>query len=233
MSDVSQTTTTAQPEALLTNTAEARTTDGTLKDQSATSSTTEKSSTEPEVKVDDTTKPTVPEKYADFTAPKDFQLDAKLVEAATPIFKELGLTQDQAQKLVDWYSQTQIANTKAMDETVNTMRAGWRTQVEKDFSGNLDGVKADIGKMLTAVDEKGNRLISPQLEKDFRAQADLTGSGDHPATIKVLSILAKQINEGTHVEGRGPSPHGQQRNGVDQKPTPAQSMYPNLPTSQR
>jgi len=68
-------------------------------------------------------KPAVPEKY-DFKAPaawseKGWELDTKLIETATPIFKELGLSQDQAQKLVDFYTATsQIGR-------VNESSTGW------------------------------------------------------------------------------------------------------------
>ena len=87
----------------LPNDPAARTADGTLKD--AQTLTTPEPKVEP--KADDKPiAPTVPEKY-DFKAPEGQSLDAALVERATPIFKELGLTQDAAQKLVDFYNASQ------------------------------------------------------------------------------------------------------------------------------
>src|SRR5262245_55633150 len=45
-----------------------------------------------------------PEKYADFKIPDGMAVDAKALEAFTPALRELNLTQDQAQKLVDVYA---------------------------------------------------------------------------------------------------------------------------------
>ena len=39
-----------------------------------------------------------PETYADFTLPEGVELDTALLTDAAPLFKELGLTQEQAQK---------------------------------------------------------------------------------------------------------------------------------------
>src|SRR6266852_5763511 len=41
-----------------------------------------------------------PEKYADFRVPEGFKFDPEALTEAQATFKELGLTQDQAQKLV-------------------------------------------------------------------------------------------------------------------------------------
>jgi hypothetical protein len=52
---------------------------------------------------------------------------------------------------------------------------------------------------------------------------DLTGAGDNPAFIKVFTKMAARMSEGKPVDA-GKPPGGA-------KPTPAQSMYPKLPSS--
>ena len=42
-----------------------------------------------------------PEKYEDFKLPEGMEVNTDLLDKATPVFKELNLTQDQAQKMVD------------------------------------------------------------------------------------------------------------------------------------
>lgn len=144
---------------------------------------------------------------------------------ATPMFKELGLTQTQAQKLVDLYSKIQIANHKASMDAVTAMRSEWRDQVMKsDLGPKLDAVKADIGKALT------NVIKDPVLIGDFKKAMDLTGAGDNPAFIKIFAKFADAVNEGTHVTGQAPSPLGQQATGRVERPSMAQAMYPNLPS---
>ncbi len=203
----------------LPNTLEARTETGELKSQSnlTDGSTTPAPATAAEPA-------TVPEKY-DFKLPDNFKLDEKLLGEATPLFKEMGLPQAQAQKLVDWYAKQQQATAKAADESVTAMRAEWRDQVMKDpaIGPKLDTVRADIGKALTNV-------LGAEGLAEFKAAMDLTGAGDHPAFIRTMMKFAAAVNEGTPVLGAGPSPHGQIANGqANTRPAPAKSMYPNLP----
>lgn len=176
-------------------------------------------------------KPEVPETYTDFTAPEGYTIDPKTLEAATPIFKDLGLSQDQAQKLVDFHTQQMIAAAKAPASEYEATRTTWRAQVDSDpdiksavmdGKAGLDAVKIGISKTLAA-------LGDPALTADFKTAMDLTGAGDHPAFIKAMWKLASFVTEGSHVAGAKPSPHGQTPPGQDTRPSAAKSLYPNLP----
>ena len=92
--------------------------------------------------------PVVPESY-DFRAPEGATLDKSAVDAATPIFKELGLTQDQAQKLVDLYPKITENIVKANNDAYTAMREGWVSELkaDKEIGGKLDHVAAEIGKL--------------------------------------------------------------------------------------
>ena len=46
-------------------------------------------------------KPAVPEEYTDFTLPEGVSADREVIDEFKPLAKELGLPQDQAQKVVD------------------------------------------------------------------------------------------------------------------------------------
>src|SRR5215469_16563160 len=63
--------------------------------------------------------PGAPEAYADFTAPSGRELDADAITAIKPLFKELNLTQAQAQLLVDAYNENAG---KAFDKLYSGMR---------------------------------------------------------------------------------------------------------------
>lgn len=152
------------------------------------------------------------------------------MDAAVPIFKELGLTQDQAQKLVSLHAEQMIAAAKGPESDYNTMRADWVSKVNADpdiKAATMDGktgteaVKLAIGKTLAA-------LGDPALTADFKAAMNLTGVGDHPAFIKAMWKLSEFVTEGKHVGGQGPSPHGQTPPGA-KPPSAAKAMYPNLP----
>lgn len=225
MSDVTVTTetpTTPTMEAPLPNSPEARTEDGSLKSPATTPSTETTTLTTKETP----SKPEgAPEKYETFKAPEGYELGADLIEAATPIFKELGLNQDAAQKLVDFYAKQQMDAAKAPETAYKAMRDGWRGDVMKD-STLSDGkalrpeISESIGKLI-------NSLPADQAAK-FREVMDTTGVGDNATMIRALAEWSKNFVEPKHVAGGGPSPHGQKSPGASERPTAASSMYPNL-----
>ena len=143
------------------------------------------------------TAPAVPEKY-DFKAPEGQSLDAALVEKATPIFKELGLSQDAAQKLVDFYNDQAQATTKL----VNDMRAEWREATNKlpeVAEKGSDAATALMGRAKATLFEN-----DPKGQKAFDDAMNLTGAGDHPDIVRAWLRVAARITEGTHVSGKGP-----------------------------
>jgi hypothetical protein len=233
-------------ETSTTNTSETTTTSTKAGDssQSTTTDTTKTDATKdtktslanPDTKTDDKTKApdakVVPDKY-EFKAPEGHTLDAAAIEAVTPIFKELGLTQEQAQKLVDAQVARDIAAAKAPQTTYDALRTKWQTEtlahpeIRNARSGEhngIDAVKAEMGKTL-------NALGDPKLAAEFKEAMDLTGAGDNPAFVRTFLKLAAFVTEGKHVAGRGPSPQGQVDPSKPAKPTPAQAMYPNNPSA--
>lgn len=203
--------------------------------QTTTTETTPKPITDPAAKPAEETKPApsagAPEAYADFTAPEGYKLDAKAIEAALPVFKEMGLNQEQAQKLVTMQANQMIEAAKAPTATYETMRRDWRAAVDadadikaysRDGKSGLDAVKIDLGRAMATLPES--------LRTEFKAAMDLTGAGDNPAFVKAFWKMAQQIAEPGHVGGKGPSLAGQQAPGT-KPPTTAQALYPNLPSA--
>ena len=175
-----------------------------------------------------------PETYATFKAPEGHTLDAKMLETVTPIFKELGLSQDAAQKLIDLQVAREIESAKAPKATYDALRSDWRTKttthpdianfVDK-ASGKtgIDGVKVNIGRAL-------NALGDTELANGFKEAMDLTGAGDNPAFVRTFNKLASFVVEGSAVRGNGPSTAGQRAPGA-RPPSAAQALYPNLPSA--
>ncbi len=246
MTDVSQTTT-DNPEGV------ARTTDGTIVDQSPTSqpaaqpaTTTQEPTSSPKTEAEGKTLLTegekkeetktsekkeagkAPEKYEDYRVPEGFTLDADVKTEADKIFKGLGLSQDQAQSLVDFYTKQTSDAFQAPFKAYQDMTNGWRQESEShpDLSGKLGPGKEVSVRIAKALDGIGD----PKLASDFRQLMDLTGAGNHQAFIRVLDSFAKRLTEGTHVAGRGPSRAGQSEPGRE-APGAAAAMWPNLPSS--
>lgn len=225
----------------LPNDPASRTETGEILDQAPKTEPTTEGKTEPEAKTDATEpskdKPSLlnekkeepkagaPEKYEPFTVPEGFTLDEKVSGEASAIFKELGLDQASAQRLVDFYSSKTIEAANAPYELYSKMREGWQTEVRAD---------PEIGTKLPAVKETISRALDSlgdaKLANEFRGAMDLTGAGDHPAFIKAFYKLAQAVTEGKAVTPKGPSVEGQKAPGVG-KPTAAQALYPNLPSS--
>ena len=201
------------------------------------SDSTPSSDTKPEVKPGETLltdkKPPDATTYTDFKAPDGYTLDPKAIEAVLPIFKELGLSQDAAQRLVDAQIARDIANAKAPQETYAALRSQWQTEtlnhpdIKSAHSGDkigIDAVKAEMGRALSAIGD-------PVLTTQFKQAMDLTGAGDNPAFVRTFLKMAAFITEGTHVTGKGPSPEGQRAPGAKTIPSAAQALYPNLPSA--
>ncbi len=155
------------------------------------------------------TQPQVPKKY-EFKAPAGIELDQSLIDAATPIFKELKLTQEQAQKLVDL--QTRAA--QQWDETQirehQELVTSWAEEAKKDpeFGGqNFD--------QNVAIAIKGMKAkASPELQRLL----DDTGLGNHPEVIRHFYRLGLEVKEPSLLEGGPPK---------DTKTT-AQILFPSM-----
>jgi len=177
----------------------------------------------------DTAPTGAPEKYEDFKAPdgwadKGWELDKEILTEASPLFKELNLSQDQAQKLVDFYAQTSAKASEASANSVIQQNEEWVKAVKADpeIGPRLATVKATVSK---AIDSLG-----PELGSAFREAMDYTGVGNHPAFIKAFYKLAQRLTEGSHVAGKGPSEHGQ-TNPARAPKSAASALYPNLPSA--
>lgn len=168
--------------------------------------------------------PVVPDTYtfktSDGSAP-----DKALTEAAAPIFKELGLTQAQADKLVDLYNAQALSNVNTAAKAIVEMGKAWETQVRADpeLGPNLDRIKVDVGRAL-------EKLPAADRTK-FQTAMDSTMAGNNPDIIRAVWKLAQLAAPGTYVAGQKPSPHGQSPAGQTARPGVAQSMWPNLPTA--
>lgn len=229
MSDQSQTTS----EPIVTPTPgplgndQMRSPTGELKDQSTTPLTTEpkddKSGQTPAK--DATAGP--PDKYDLKTTEGSPELDARTIAEFTPIARELGLDNAQAQRLVDFYNKEMKSVTDAVaardKQVIEARNEKYMTALKADpeIGSKLDQVKADIGRAYAALDK-------PELVAAFQKEMDQSPEGNNPAFVKMIHAMAQALIEGKPVPGNGPSKHGQTPSGNQPKPSIAEAMYPNL-----
>lgn len=236
MNDVTSTTPPAQQP--LPNDPASRTPDGQIKDASATTtpqdSTTEPttSSTEPskdQQPADDKTKSAdkpagPPEKY-EFKAPEGFTLDDAAIDSFSAKAKELGLSQEAAQSLVDFYADLAKTAANAPFQAYQDTRAGWVKEViaDKALGNGKDGLSAETQAAIGRVKD----LLDPDLRSAFEEAMDFTGAGDNPAFIRTMLALSKYA-----VEGR-PVPAGNPSTPANKAPSAAQALWPSLPSANR
>ncbi|HBC0624424.1 TPA: peptidase [Serratia marcescens] len=146
----------------------------------------EKADKEAAEKAEKENKPAAPEKY-EFTPPEGQELDANALAVFEPIAKELGLSQEQAQKLVDIYPQIQQQQAEVWSKQV----ADWGEQVKADKEIGGDKFNASVGAAQRALDQFGN----PELREYLNA----SGLGNHPALVRFCAKVGKAMAEDTFV----------------------------------
>lgn len=146
----------------------------------------EKADKEAAEKAEKDKKPAAPEKY-EFTPPEGQELDANALAVFEPIAKELGLSQEQAQKLVDIYPQIQQQQAEAWSKQVSD----WGEQVKSDKEIGGDKFNASVGAAQRALDQFGN----PELREYLNA----SGLGNHPALVRFCAKVGKAMAEDTFV----------------------------------
>lgn len=160
-----------------------------------------------------------PEKYEDFKVPEGYVLDPEVAKEATDLFKETGLTQEGAQKFVDFYAAKTKEAFEAPFKAWADTQEKWVSELKNDpeIGGKLDLVKATVSKAIDG--------LPPQMAKDFRDAMEFTGAGNNPAFVRAFYALASKLTEGQHIAGRPTSSDGQQ---PGRKPTAAEAIFPNL-----
>ena len=149
-------------------------------------------------------KGTVPESY-EFKGPDGVQLDTVAVEKFSPLFKEAGLTQESAQKLVDGYANYQ-------KELVVKQSESWLAEAKADKEIGGEGFDVSAKAAQQAFAKFGDPSLKQFLET--------TGLGNHPALLKMFVRIAKASSEDTHVPLNTPSGQSMQ--------TMAKRMFPDM-----
>jgi len=141
---------------------------------------------DPEVQTDEGS-PTAPDTYADFTLPEGVTVDASVLSEATPLFKELGLTQDQAQKLVDFQAKQVQASSQSQTDSFNQLMNDWQTQSKNDKEFGGDKFEENVGIARSAIDSFGTPELKQLLEEH--------GVGNHPEVIRFMIKVGKTVRE--------------------------------------
>lgn len=147
-----------------------------------------------------------PEKY-DLGLSSDAPIDETLLGEATDIFRDIGLTNEQAQKVAALMPRAQELSQQSWQQQVNT----WETESREKFGDNLDAV---LGRGQRFVQEFGGPELATALES--------YGLGNHPAVIAALDNAMKAMGE----DNTPPKPPGKRGSSDDVLKKRYPTMFP-------
>ena len=156
--------------------------------QDAVGDATQKTETKAEPGTEKDPKAVVPETY-EFKAPEGTTLDPAVMGKFTPIFKEAGLTQEVAQKLVNEYASMQKAQADAWGKQQTDWAAEFKA--DKEFGGN------NAEASLRSANAAWTKFATPE----EIAAVHKFGLGNFPPMVKILSRVGKLMAEGEFHQG--------------------------------
>lgn len=136
----------------------------------------------------------VPEKY-EWTAPEGFEgeLDQATLESFEPVARELGLNQEQADKLVALHAQSlQKANESAREQQSQQLEQ-WQNDLRNDPEFGGAKFDANVKAAQKAVESFGSPGLKEALEE--------SGLGNHPELVRTFAQIGKAISEDGFIPG--------------------------------
>jgi hypothetical protein len=127
-----------------------------------------------------------PEDY-EFKIPEGYELDAELADISKPAFKEAGLSQEQAQALVEKLGPqilTKLGERQAAQW--KDIQKGWAKESKSDpeiFDLNTKSVRPEIA------------VARSYFGPEFTAAIKMLGGNNNPAVLKALAKVGKALGE--------------------------------------
>jgi hypothetical protein len=130
---------------------------------------------------------TPPDTYADFVLPEGMVINEAALADANPLFKELGLNQEQAQKVIDLYAQQAQAGSQKQVDDFNQLMSDWSTASKNDGEFGGDKFDENIKVARNAVDKYGTPELKQLLEDH--------GVGNHPEVVRFMVRVGQTLKE--------------------------------------
>ena len=155
----------------------------------------------------------VPEKYEAFTMPEGYKLDEGMQANVEAFAKENGLSQENAQKVIDMGVEHMESLKKANDSAFEKMQSDWRSEIKGD--AELGGAN------LLATQNRANRALAKYGTPKLVEELKRSGYNNNPELVRLLSRVDKATGEDTAPNGNGGSPEGS-------KLTDADKLFPTM-----
>lgn len=136
-----------------------------------------------------------PEAYEDFKAPEGLKYDGQVMDAFKEVAKELNLSQEKAQGVLDKMApilaQRQIENIQAVSKQWEE-----RSRADKELSADWNRSMADIARVRDRFAKNEDGSVDPDI-----AEFMSTPIGNHPGLLKLLARAGRAIGEGSFPRG--------------------------------
>lgn len=144
-----------------------------------------------------------PETYAEFQLPDGMQVDTQAVERFTPLFKELDLSQEKAQKLVSAFADMR------QEEQGQSLKF-WEEQVDSMKQETQEYFKAETVEKVALAGKAIDKALSKERAAELRQFFNDTGLGNKAHLTELLAFYGKMVSPDPFVENGGKSGEGQQ-----------------------
>jgi hypothetical protein len=152
--------------------------------------------------------PKAPEKY-EFQSPQGAEFDDKVLGVYSDVARELDLSQEDAQKLLD---KVAPALQERALERQGMMRTEWADQARADQEIGGDAFDANL--------DVANQALARFASPDFINLLQESGLGNHPEMIRAWVKVGKAVSPDNFVAGLGTPPQ--------RELTDAEVMYPDM-----
>ncbi|MGV3930473.1 peptidase [Citrobacter braakii] len=134
-----------------------------------------------------------PEAY-EFKPAEGVELDTEALKDFEPVARELNLTNEQAQKLVDAYPKILAGVQQRQADAWQATTEQWAADVKADKEIGGDKLTGNLSAAQRALDQFG----TPELKEYLNT----TGLGNHPDLVKTFVKIGKAMSEDGMVSGK-------------------------------
>ncbi len=131
--------------------------------------------------------------YVDFTMPEGVVLDAQASGDLKTLAKELGLSQENAQRVADLGAQVLQRTSQAQADLVAKARNDWAEQARADKEVGGDKQADSQAASKRALDKFGTPALVQMLDE--------SGLGNHPEVLRLLARVGGAVSEDVPVSG--------------------------------
>lgn len=131
--------------------------------------------------------PKADDKPLELVAPEGFAVDAKAVEAYKAQVKELGLSNEAAQKLFDTFANAQAASVQAQEAEAEALDKKWQAEIQADADIGGANWKASLQHLGRALKHFGGKPLVEVINQ--------AGLGNNPTLVKAFVRVGRALGE--------------------------------------